>query len=223
MTSRRARSDAAKAARRQDIIDAAVSCLAERGADAVSMQDIATSCELTKPALYTYFPTREELLFAVYRHLLNGWMNVFNRSLMAASSPLPREEFNRIFVTSFAASPLLGHLTNHLFATIAPGLGGTTLEELRTDTADQMAGLRSLLTHYEFADARTGDAGTGDAGTGDAGTDDDLAWAYYTILAGAAQSADFSQAASREADAPQAITERAAFTRNCLATLNCLR
>ena len=199
----------------------------------MSMQDIATSCDLTKPALYTYFPTREELLFAVYRHLMNGWMKVFNRSLMAASTPLPCEEFNRIFVTSFAATPLLGHLTNHLFATIAPGLGGTSLEALRTGTTDQMAGLRALLIHYGFADVGTGntgngntgngDAGTGDAGTGDANAGDDLAWAYYTILAGAAQIADFSRAAPREADTPRAITERAAFTQNCLATLNCLR
>ena len=204
-------------------MDAAASCLAERGVDAVSMQDIATSCDLTKPALYTYFPTREELLFAVYRHLMNDWMKVFNRSLMAASGPLPREEFNRIFVTSFAATPLLGHLTNHLFATIAPGLGGTSLEALRTGTADQMAGLRSLLIHYGFADAGSGDAKSADAGTGDANAGDDLAWAYYSILAGAAQIADFSRAVSREADAPQAITERAAFTQNCLATLNCLR
>ena len=204
-------------------MDAAASCLAERGVDAVSMQDIATSCDLTKPALYTYFPTREELLFAVYRHLMNDWMKVFNRSLMAASGPLPREEFNRIFVTSFAATPLLGHLTNHLFATIAPGLGGTSLEALRTGTADQMAGLRSLLIHYGFADAGSGNTGSGNTGTGDANAGDDLAWAYYSILAGAAQIADFSRAASREADAPQAITERAAFTQNCLATLNCLR
>ena len=204
----------------------------------MSMQDIATSCDLTKPALYTYFPTREELLFAVYRHLMNDWMKVFNRSLMAASGPLPREEFNRIFVTSFAATPLLGHLTNHLFATIAPGLGGTSLEALRTGTADQMAGLRSLLIHYGFADVVTADAGTGTTGTchtgtghtgtghtgtGDANAGDDLAWAYYSILAGAAQIADFSRAASREADAPRAITERATFTQNCLATLNCLR
>ena len=203
MVTKRARTDSAKVARRRDIIRGAAGCLGARGLNAVSMQDIATACNLTKPALYSYFAMREEIILAVYRTLLNDGMAAFNRSLLAAGHPLPRASFNSLFVSSFAERPLLCHLTNHLTATLAPKLTAATAEHLRTETAEQLAGLGALLLHYGYADADTAD---------------DLARAYYTILTGAAQIAAMPAGQSRTD-----MIDSAAFTANCLAALACLR
>tara|TARA_X000000950_G_scaffold235288_1_gene285650 strand:+ start:4537 stop:5169 length:633 start_codon:yes stop_codon:yes gene_type:complete len=208
VTRRRARSDTAKAARRTAIIEAAMARLDTRDLLAVSMQDIANACGLTKPALYNYFQAREELFLAVYRRLLRDWLTDFNRSLLAAGHPLPRATFNSLFVTSFAARPLLCHLTNHLTATLAPRLTASSCESLKAETSDQLAGLRALLVHYGYADAD-------DAG--------DLAWAYYTILVGAAQIADWPADMARMTDGGAQASDRTAFEANCLATLALLK
>jgi len=203
MATARARSDNAKAARRRDIINATAGLVGAHGLNAVSMQDIAAACKLTKPALYGYFATREEIILAAYRTLLNDCMAAFNRSLLAAGAPLPRASFNRIFVSSFAARPLLCHLINHLTATLAPKLTAATAEHLRTGTAEQLAGLRALLLHYGYADAKS-------AG--------DLARAYYSILTGAVQIAAMPGGEFRTD-----MIDKAAFNANCLAALGCLR
>jgi len=208
MTAQRARSDLAKAARRAEIIEATKARLAEQGLHAVSMQDIANTCHLTKPALYNYFSTREALFLAVYRHLLEDWLRGFNRSLLEAGHPLPRASFNKLFVAGFAARPLLCHLTNHLTATLDPKLTEAALASLRAETADQIAGLKALLLHYGYVDA------DGAA---------DLAWAYYTIMVGAAQVAARPEGMGQAEDRVIPILERTAFEVNCLVTLGCLR
>ena len=210
-TTRRARSDAAKSARRTEIILAATARLAAHGLHDVSMQDIANDCGLTKTALYTYFSTREELFLAVYRRLLRDWMTDFNRSLLVAGHPLPRVTFDRLFVTSFAARPLLGHLTNHLTATLVPNLTATTIDSLKSETSDQLAGLRALLQHYGYTDADDTN------GTGD------LARAYHTILVGAAQIADWPISATSLNSRPAPKTDHADFAAKCLVALACLR
>ena len=205
----RARSDSAKAERRRTIMNAATTLLEARGLHNLTMQDIATACGLTKPALYHYFPTREDLVLTVYRDLLNAWMAAFNRSLLGADASLPRAEFNSLFVSGFAARPLLCHLTNHVTATLAPKLTGATLHSLNRDTAGQLAGLSALFRHYGYAED---------------GRADDLARAYHTILVGAAQIAARDHAASGNTGNPHSgMIDRARFEAACLATLDCLR
>lgn len=47
---------------RSRLLDAALGLFAERGYDAVGVQEIATSLELTKPTLYHYFGSKQGLL-----------------------------------------------------------------------------------------------------------------------------------------------------------------
>jgi len=208
MTTRRARSETAKAARRDDIIAATASQLEARGLHAVSMQDIATACNLTKPALYNYFATREALILALYQKLVRGWLTDFNRSLVAAGHPLPHDSFNSLFVESFAAQPLLCHLTNHLSATVTPKLSAATCDKLKAGTSDQLAGLAALLVHYGYADDTAAE---------------DLSWAYYTIVTGAAQIADRPDGTAQTDKSPVPAPDRTSFVANCLATLASLR
>lgn len=51
-----------KARTREAIGDAAVSLFLERGFDRVSVNDIAAAAEISKPTLFRYFPTKEDLV-----------------------------------------------------------------------------------------------------------------------------------------------------------------
>src|SRR5690349_19443486 len=47
--------------RRQQILDAALACFSRRGYHATSMEDIVREAGLSVGAIYTYFPSKEEL------------------------------------------------------------------------------------------------------------------------------------------------------------------
>ncbi|GAA0911974.1 TetR/AcrR family transcriptional regulator [Streptomyces thermoalcalitolerans] len=51
-----------KARTRHAIADAAISLFLERGFDRVSVNDIAAAAEVSKPTLFRYFPTKEDLV-----------------------------------------------------------------------------------------------------------------------------------------------------------------
>lgn len=61
---------AKRAALRRRIIDAALKAFSARGFDATTTSDIADALQMTGPALYHYFRTKDELLFACVEHTL---------------------------------------------------------------------------------------------------------------------------------------------------------
>jgi AcrR family transcriptional regulator len=58
-----------KAARRLAMLEAAQSIFMERGYESVSMDEVALRAEFSKPTLYQYFESKEELLFEVADNL----------------------------------------------------------------------------------------------------------------------------------------------------------
>ena len=54
------------------IVDAAEKLFADKGFEETTMDDIALEAEYTKPTLYKYFKSKEEIFLAVY---LRGWHN----------------------------------------------------------------------------------------------------------------------------------------------------
>ncbi len=52
-------------AKRQQILDAGAALFAKTGYPSAKMEDIARSCGATKSMLYHYFPTKDQLLFAI--------------------------------------------------------------------------------------------------------------------------------------------------------------
>ena len=51
---------------RQRIIDGALRLFAERGVDATSIRDIATSAMITEPAVYRHFRSKEDLIWEIF-------------------------------------------------------------------------------------------------------------------------------------------------------------
>jgi AcrR family transcriptional regulator len=54
---------------RQEILDAAIALIADRGDEAVSMRAIARAVGVSPPAVYLHFSDKRELMFAVLEHV----------------------------------------------------------------------------------------------------------------------------------------------------------
>lgn len=70
---RRARTEEKKKQREQDIINSALVICDERGLDAVSFESVAQYLGLTRPLIYSYFRTREELIAAMLDREIRAW------------------------------------------------------------------------------------------------------------------------------------------------------
>lgn len=56
-------------ARRELILKVAAGLFAEKGYDGVSINDIGLHAGITGPAIYRYFPGKEDILVSIYQHL----------------------------------------------------------------------------------------------------------------------------------------------------------
>jgi AcrR family transcriptional regulator len=72
---------------RQEILDAAIALIADRGDEAVSMRAIARAVGITPPAVYLHFADKRELMLAVLEHVFAD----LGRALDAADRGEPRE------------------------------------------------------------------------------------------------------------------------------------
>jgi AcrR family transcriptional regulator len=68
----RARRDADKQKRREDILDAAERVIAKLGLKAANYGNIAKQSRLSRTLLYVYFPTREDLIYGVCERALHA-------------------------------------------------------------------------------------------------------------------------------------------------------
>ncbi len=88
-----------EADRRRVILDAATSVVAERGADAASISDIAARAGITRPIVYDHFPTKRELVLTLIEEHHATLMDTLGR--IPAGSRLDRRLFRRLLVTYF--------------------------------------------------------------------------------------------------------------------------
>ncbi|WP_165937706.1 TetR/AcrR family transcriptional regulator [Antarcticimicrobium sediminis] len=84
------------AARRDEIVSAAVELFAESGFDG-STRDVARGAGITQPLLYRYFPNKESLIEAVYaRVFLESWDPAWDDILLDRSLSV-RDRFQRFY------------------------------------------------------------------------------------------------------------------------------
>lgn len=81
---RRARTEENKKQREQDIINAALALCDERGLEAVTFEAVAQRLGLTRPLIYSYFRTREELIAAMLDREIDEW----TEDLVVTMAPL---------------------------------------------------------------------------------------------------------------------------------------
>src|SRR3954454_25026574 len=85
-----ARPHAAQASTRDRIVAAAVSLFAEQGFDATSVTEVVARAGVAKGALYHHFASKDDLLYEVYRELVDrqlaGLRDILGRELPPAEA-----------------------------------------------------------------------------------------------------------------------------------------
>ncbi len=77
-------------AKAQAILDSAAALFAKDGYPSAKMQDIARACGATKSMLYHYFPTKDELLFAMLQEHLQKLLASLEDATQKAVTPMER-------------------------------------------------------------------------------------------------------------------------------------
>ncbi|AXS82842.1 MULTISPECIES: TetR family transcriptional regulator [Marinobacter] len=110
----RARTEAEKITREQQILDAAAELFVSRSYDKLTLADVAAASGLTKAALYRYFRSKELLFIAVYKRAFRA---VVHEAQSRESMTLP-EDLTGLLV----AHPLFCGLTAILHVALETGL-----------------------------------------------------------------------------------------------------
>jgi AcrR family transcriptional regulator len=83
-------------AKSQAIMDSAAALFAKSGYPSAKMEDVAKACGATKSMLYHYFPTKDDLLFAMLQEHLQRVIGVIEEAL--ATPGTPRDRLNALVV-----------------------------------------------------------------------------------------------------------------------------
>lgn len=119
----RARSEADKALREQQILDAAERLFLEHRFHGLTLADVARETGVTKAALYRYFRSKELLFIAVYRRAMSDWVS----EVEAIGS----DGFPEQFVDRILAHPVFCGLTAILHIALETGLSEEEAREFK--------------------------------------------------------------------------------------------
>jgi TetR/AcrR family transcriptional regulator, cholesterol catabolism regulator len=86
--------------RRQRILAAAVTVFSRRGFRATSMRDVAAGVGLSKPAVYHYVSSKQDLLVQIYEEVLDE--SLAGAQAIVATAPTPLEAVRRLIVERVA-------------------------------------------------------------------------------------------------------------------------
>jgi AcrR family transcriptional regulator len=74
-------------AARERIVEAAARCVDRQGAGAFSLSEVATELGVSRPTVYRYFPSTDELLSAVGQHVMHGFSEEMRAHLEGITDP----------------------------------------------------------------------------------------------------------------------------------------
>ncbi|WP_345752019.1 TetR/AcrR family transcriptional regulator [Microbacterium rhizophilus] len=89
-------SDAHRASRRDQILDAALACFAEKGFRAASMADIISASGLSAGAIYSYFGGKREIAIGVAKRTILGRVTQVIHDTQGTRVPPPSEVVRRL-------------------------------------------------------------------------------------------------------------------------------
>ncbi|WP_439589015.1 TetR/AcrR family transcriptional regulator [Hydrogenophaga sp.] len=84
--------------KKQAILDKAAALIARKGFEVATMMDVAKACGTSKSHLYHYFPSKEDLLYAIVHEYITRQAAELARIV---ALPLPAEQRFEQFVNSF--------------------------------------------------------------------------------------------------------------------------
>ncbi|MCM2425275.1 TetR/AcrR family transcriptional regulator [Streptomyces sp. RKAG337] len=148
VTTRAPKQDRSRATRRK-LLEAAVSCLAERGWSGSTVAAVAERAGVTRGAAQHHFPTREDLFTAAIEHVAEEWLDAVRERARA----LPRDGASR---TRAVVDMLVGVYTGPLFrAALHLWVAAADEEQLRprVNALEARIGREAHRLAVEFLDA----------------------------------------------------------------------
>ncbi|PZR79787.1 MAG: TetR/AcrR family transcriptional regulator [Stutzerimonas stutzeri] len=92
-------SDEKRAARRAQILEAAWTCFQKEGLHATTMDDIIRASGLSAGAVYSYYPSKDDLILAAVTTSLSGLTALVGPLLQATPAPAPATLLQQIVAT----------------------------------------------------------------------------------------------------------------------------
>lgn len=94
--------DEHKEGRREEILDAATTCFANRGFQGTSMGDIIEASGLSTGAIYSYFKSKREIAIAVAKRAIGTYVHTAMRDYLASGTNLVSpSDLVRVFFNEF--------------------------------------------------------------------------------------------------------------------------
>ncbi len=108
--------DADKAARRRQIIDAAYQCFARKGIHQTSMRDIYQEAHVSAGAVYHYFKSKEEIMEASFQFDANRSQSLFDTAKRSEAPVQALIELSGVLFAGLAEAAALGASRVHVQA-----------------------------------------------------------------------------------------------------------
>ena len=141
-------------AKRQTILDKAAALIARKGFDIATMMDVARACGASKSHLYHYFPSKEDLLYAIVHEHITLQTAELHRIV---AQPLPAEERFAQFVDTFIRSAARSRNEHLILMNDIKFLPKAQLDQIRrmeVEMTEMMEGLLGEVNPKYMADGR---------------------------------------------------------------------
>jgi AcrR family transcriptional regulator len=124
------------------LLDAAVSLFAQKGFDGTSVQEIVERAEVTKGAMYHYFKSKDDLLYAIYHELISQQLADLERILVGGRSPA---EMVRAIIVDLVETTTARLASAAVFAQEMHKLADEPMAALRAQRRRYHESLRDLI------------------------------------------------------------------------------
>ena len=128
--------------KKQVILDKAAALIARKGFDVATMMDVAKACGTSKSHLYHYFPSKEDLLYAIVEeHITRQALDLAR----IVAQPLPAEQRFEQFVESFVQGAARSRNEHLMLMNDIKYLPKPQLDEIRRMEVEMTELMESLL------------------------------------------------------------------------------
>ena len=142
---KRARADADKQTRRQDIVRAAAQAFSEGPLSSVTMADVARRAGLAKGTVYLYFPSKEALFLQLVTDALAAWFLAVEAELQRAHAELTADALAELLVRSLVADASLTRLMTLLHPVLEENIDDALAAAFKRRLRDQVIAAGALL------------------------------------------------------------------------------
>jgi AcrR family transcriptional regulator len=140
--------------KKQVILEKAATLIAQKGFDVATMMDVARACGTSKSHLYHYFPSKEDLLYAIVHEYITQQAADLARIL---ALPLPAQERFSQFVESFVQGAARSRNEHIMLMNDLKFLPKAQREQIRTleiEMTELMEGLLQEINPGRMANKR---------------------------------------------------------------------